>query len=305
MNLDALPHTVLLILAEFSVGSLIALLVADARGMVPSSYVKLSAAVIGVAAVLLLLSALNTSAANLGAYRLEDGLYGPIRGVAAAFFAIAVVYTMLAFAEKRELSLRVGTVGAIVGVVVVGLLAYQVSPPTWGFAGALLSLLVGMLALGFVNQAMILGHWYLVSTKLPGQPLVELTLILSVVMVVQAVLLVVNASIPVREVPDSTAVLAGSLGSNPAFWLRIGVGLLFPLALSFMAWKSSTEHSMMSATGLLYIAVRRSLGTPLRIYERRRSSEARPSRRSGDAPLRSKARRGRGRLGHGGAHPRL
>ena len=55
--------------------------------------------------------------------------------------------------------------------------------------------------------------------------------------------------------PESTALLAGSLGSNPAFWLRIGVGLLFPLVLAFMAWRSSTEHSMMSATGLLYIAV--------------------------------------------------
>ena len=45
------------------------------------------------------------------------------------------------------------------------------------------------------------------------------------------------------------------ISSNPAFWLRVGVGLLFPLALSFMAWRSSLEYSMMSATGLLYIAV--------------------------------------------------
>ncbi len=255
MNLDALPHAILLILAEFSVGSLIVVLIADARGMVPSSYVKLSAAVIASAAALMLLSAFNTSGADLGGYRLEDGLAAPIRGVAAAFLAISVVYTLLAFAEQRDLSLRVGTVGAIVGVAGVGMLAYQVSPPTWSFVGVLLSLVVGMLALGFVSQAMILGHWYLVSTKLPGQPLVELTFMLSIVMVVQAVLLIVNAAVPVREVPESTALLAGGLGSNPAFWLRVGVGLLFPLALSFMAWRSSVEHSMMSATGLLYIAV--------------------------------------------------
>ena len=35
MNLDALPHALLLILAEFSIGSLIAVLIADWRGMVP------------------------------------------------------------------------------------------------------------------------------------------------------------------------------------------------------------------------------------------------------------------------------
>jgi hypothetical protein len=41
---------------------------------------------------------------------------------------------------------------------------------------------------------------------------------------------------------------------NAAFWLRVGVGLLFPIALAVMAWRSSIERGMMSATGLLYIA---------------------------------------------------
>ena len=45
------------------------------------------------------------------------------------------------------------------------------------------------------------------------------------------------------------------LAQNPIFWLRLGVGLLFPLALAFMAWQSSIIRSMMSATGLLYIAM--------------------------------------------------
>lgn len=255
MDLDALPYTILLILAEFSAGSLIAVLAADGRGMVPSSYVKLSASIIGITALLMLLSALNIQESDIPGYNLEGGLFGPIRGVTAAFFAVSVVYTLLTYRESRALSLRVGALGAALGVAAIVLLAYQVSPPTWGFPGALLSLAVGTLALGFVSEAMILGHWYLVSPKLTGQPLVELTLTLSFVMVVQLVVVIVNAAVPVREVPESTAVLAGSLGSNPAFWLRMGVGLLFPLALAVMAWRSSAEHSMMSATGLLYIAV--------------------------------------------------
>ena len=255
MNLDALPQTVLLILAEFSVGSLIAVLVVDMRGLAPASYVKLSASIVGVAALLMLLSALNVSSAGLGGYRLEDGLFGPVSTFAAGFFAISLIYCALAFREARERALRIGVVGAILGVVLIGLLAYQVSPPTWGFLGALLSLLVGTLALGFVSESMLLGHWYLVTPKLESRPLEELTAVLVGVVAVQAVLVIVNAVIPVREVPETTALLAGSLGSNPAFWLRVGVGLLFPLALSFMAWRSSLEYSMMSATGLLYIAV--------------------------------------------------
>jgi hypothetical protein len=35
----------------------------------------------------------------------------------------------------------------------------------------------------------------------------------------------------------------------------VGIGIVFPLALAYMAYSSSKERSMMSATGLLYIAV--------------------------------------------------
>lgn len=255
MELEALPYTVLLILAEFSVGSLIAVLIADARGMVVASFVKLSAVLIVVSAALTLLAAANGGGSELGDYRLDEGLYGAVRGVFIAFLALSVPYALLVLGERRQLSLRAGALAVAVGLAGLGLLAYQISGPTWGFAGPLLSVLVGALALGLVSEAMVLGHWYLISPKLPGRPLQELTFLLLAVLAVQGALLVVNAAIPAREVPESAALLAGNLGSNPAFWLRVGVGLLFPLALAYMAWQSSREQSMMSATGLLYIAV--------------------------------------------------
>ena len=255
MNLDALEYAVLLILAEFSVGSLIAVLVIDARGMVAASYVKLSAGMVVAGAALALLAIVNVSGAELGGYQLDESLYGPVRGAIIAFLALAILYGWFVLRGNRSSSLRVGVLAAASGLVSLGLLAYQVSPPTWGFVGVLLSLLVGALALGLVNQAMILGHWYLVSPKLPGQPIQELTFVLVAVLAIQAILLIVNAAIPAREPPESTALLAGGLGSNPAFWLRVGVGLLFPLALAYMAWRSTLERAMMSATGPLYIAV--------------------------------------------------
>jgi hypothetical protein len=110
-------------------------------------------------------------------------------------------------------------------------------------------------------MAMTLGHWYLVTPRLPREPLEELTLLLLAVIVLQAVLLVINVAIPARETPDATAFVGGtSLGANPAFWLRISIGLIFPAALAWMSHVSSkgyprNEMAMMSATGLLYIAV--------------------------------------------------
>ncbi len=255
MELEALPYTLLIILAEFSAGSLIAVLIADARGMVVASFVKLSAVLVVTGAGLTLLVSFEASGSNFGGYRLDEGLYTPVRVAAAAFLALTLPYLVLVYRGRREASLRAGALAAATGLVALGLLAYQVSPPTWGFAGILLSLLAGALALGLVNESMVLGHWYLVSPKLPGKPLQELTFLLLAALLVQGGLLVLNAAIPARDAPDSTAVLAGSLASNPAFWLRVGVGLAFPIVLAYMAWQSSREHAMMSATGLLYIAV--------------------------------------------------
>ena len=255
MNLDALPYTLLLVLAEFSVGSLIAVLIADARGMVAASFVKLSAAIVLVGAALTLLTAVNVSGADVGGYRLDEALFGPVRGVFVAFLALMAPYAWFVLREQKRRSFAAGGVAVAAGLAGLVLLAYQVSPPTWGFAGALHSVLVAALALGLVSEAMILGHWYLVSPRLPGRPLQELTFLLLVVPLVQGVLLIVNAAVPARDVPESAALLAGGLSSNPAFWLRVGVGLLFPVALAYMAWRSSIERAMMSATGLLYIAV--------------------------------------------------
>jgi hypothetical protein len=79
--------------------------------------------------------------------------------------------------------------------------------------------------------------------------------------VLQGVLLIINVAVPARETPEATAFLGSTtLGTNPAFWLRIAIGLLFPAALTWMSHVSSkgyprNDMAMMSATGLLYIAV--------------------------------------------------
>jgi hypothetical protein len=108
---------------------------------------------------------------------------------------------------------------------------------------------------------MTLGHWYLVTPRLPREPLEELTLLLLGAIVLQAVLLAVNVALDPRETPEATAFVGStSLGANPAFWLRISIGLAFPALLAWMSHVSSkgypkNEMAMMSATGLLYIAV--------------------------------------------------
>jgi hypothetical protein len=262
MNLDALPYASFIVLTEFCVGCLIVCLFADWRGQVAASFVKFCAAMVSVAAVVLVLNGLALDPRTvIGGYRLHEDLATWVQAGSVVFLVASLPYTWLVLRERRQASMYAGLAASAVGLLLVGLTAYYVSLPTWGFAGTLMSLLAGTLAVGAVTIAMTLGHWYLVTPRLPRQPLEELTLLMIAAIALQAVLLVVNATISPRETPEATAFLGGTdLGTNPAFWLRIAIGLVFAGALGVMAYVSSrgypaNENAMMSATGLLYIAV--------------------------------------------------
>ena len=262
MNLDALPYTSFIVLLEFAVGSLLVCLFADWRGRVAASFVKFSAAMVTVAAGILFLNSLALDPKSaIGGYRLDDGALTPVKIATVAFLVTTLPYNWFLLKENRPMAMFTGVASAIAGGALIAVVAYYVSLPTWGYAGALLSITAGTLVVGLVVLAMTLGHWYLVTPRLPREPLEELTLLLVAAVALQGVLLVINVIIPAREVPDATAFLGSTtLGANPAFWLRITIGLLFPAALGYMSYISSrgypaNENAMMSATGLLYIAV--------------------------------------------------
>src|SRR5581483_3624070 len=222
MNLDALPYTSFIVLAEFCVGSLAVCVYAERRGRVAKSFVQFCAWMVVVGALVLLLNGLALDPnAIVGGYRLEDGLLRAVRIASAVFLALCLPYAVVTGREDGAPATAWAAPGLVSGAVLLGLTAYYVSLPTWGFAGMLLSILGGTLAVGAVVLAMTLGHWYLVTPRLPREPMEELTLIVLAAVALQALLLVINVFIPVRDAPDATAFLGSkTLEVNPAFWLR-------------------------------------------------------------------------------------
>ena len=123
-----------------------------------------------------------------------------------------------------------------------------------GVAGLLLQLAVLAAATGGVFAAMILGHWYLVTPKLPEAPLILLARILLGVLVVQVALFIVWQATGAG--PADVGPFASLVGPWALFvWLRLIIGLIFPLVVSFAAVQTARTRSMESATGLLYINV--------------------------------------------------
>jgi hypothetical protein len=108
--------------------------------------------------------------------------------------------------------------------------------------------------LGGVWAAMVLGHWYLVTPRLPEAPLVRLSRWLAVALAIQLGLFV--AWIGLGAGPGGSPAFAALVGPHALFvWLRLVVGLVFPLVVSWAAVQTARSRSMESATGLLYINV--------------------------------------------------
>ena len=108
--------------------------------------------------------------------------------------------------------------------------------------------------LGGVWASMILGHWYLVTPKLPELPLVRFSKWLGWALVVQLVLFAVWIGLGAG--PSGEPAFAALFGPWALFvWLRLLVGLVFPIVVSWAAVQTARSRSMESATGLLYINV--------------------------------------------------
>src|SRR5262249_53908679 len=123
-----------------------------------------------------------------------------------------------------------------------------------GAVALVVELAVLAIVLGGVWAAMVLGHWYLVTPRLPEAPLVRLSRWLAIAIAVQLGLFV--AWIAIGAGPAGTPAFAALVGPWALFvWLRLLVGLVFPLIVSWAAVQTARSRSMESATGLLYINV--------------------------------------------------
>ena len=184
----------------------------------------------------------------------QDPAFDVPRGAAlGAFVALAFVALLVrrrSAATASWLELAALTAGAL--TVVFGALGW--GGGALGAAALLVQLAVLFAATGGVFAAMILGHWYLVTPKLPEAPLILVSRILLGVMALQVTLFVVWVAVGAG--PASAGPFSALTGPGALFvWLRLIVGLVFPLIVSWAAVQTARTRSMESATGLLYINV--------------------------------------------------
>jgi len=254
VSAEALPHTLLILLIELTIGSLWITLYSDLRGEVTRGFVLTMALLIAVMAGLTYWTATSISwTDNIDGYLINQGWLRTIQHGLLAVLAAASVYAFGVFMGWDPIGRIAAIGGAIGGLIVVVALAAMLNPPVWFYLGGFAALLTGTLVMGAVSTSMIWGHWYLTEGSLPPRPLRELTLILISAIGLQTLFFVVNAVIPERTTP--IAAIGSGLLDNPMFYFRIGVGLIFSLVLAIFAFKTTQIRAMQSTTGLLYVCM--------------------------------------------------
>ena len=106
MNVDALPFTILILLAECAIGGLWVLVASDLRGMVAKSFVKFGAGLtLVMAAFTFWVAAKVQVSADVDGYPLDPAYMSGVRIALGVFFALTFPYLYLARRESRRVGL--------------------------------------------------------------------------------------------------------------------------------------------------------------------------------------------------------
>ena len=183
-----------------------------------------------------------------------DPAWDDPRRTALLAFVVLVIASPVVRRVGAGLGRAVDVAAAVAGVLTLIFGALAWGGGSLGVVALLLQLVVVSAATGGVFAAMTLGHWYLVTPKLPEAPLILLSRALLAVIAIQVALFAVWVGTGAG--PAGGAPLSALTGEWALFvWLRLIVGLLFPLIVSWAAVQTARTRSMESATGLLYINV--------------------------------------------------
>ena len=241
------------VLTALGVGSFAAVVVGRLRTDATKGYLGFTAFSAAVFALLAWLADTGLPVLSPDLALRADPTWDAARRVALlALAVIALVYAVRLFRGHRSFAVAAGGLVAAGAVLVTGALSWGGG----GLASLLLVVELGAISavLGGVWASMILGHWYLVTPKLPELPLVRFSRWLGWALVVQLVLF--GLWIGLGAGPSGSPAFAALFGPWALFvWLRLLVGLVFPIIVSWAAVQTARTRSMESATGLLYINV--------------------------------------------------
>ena len=186
----------------------------------------------------------------------------PVREVATGIAVTAAAAALVVAAVRRSegvdgFPLGIDLVAPAVGTVALVAAGLDAGGPP---ALAVVRTLIGAAFLGAVSDAMLLGHWYLVQPGLPRGPLLELVRWAGRLWPFELAVLLWPTGM--------VSVLAGTVDDGYGgllgwFWLACTVASIALVAATRAVLRERQYSAVMSATGLLYLAILTAFGMDL------------------------------------------
>jgi hypothetical protein len=131
--------------------------------------------------------------------------------------------------------------------------------PVWSFETFVypVGLFLSALLLGTVTVGMLIGHWYLIDTGQSLEPFIRIYKFFVAALVAQTMFLLISLALVYLFGKPATAAGLKVLWTEhlTLFMMRVIIGQLTPLSLSWMIWRTLLIPHTMAATGLFYMAL--------------------------------------------------
>ena len=238
MQLEAFLFVNWIFWVAITAGSMLVVGLSEILGGTTRGYRLFMAALLAVLAVIVVVSELwlpgGTAASGTADVR---------RPLVIGFAVLTGAYLVASIAKRPRSWLALGA--GVLGLAALVVLA--AAGGTRNEALFALQLVISAVALGSVFAAMLLGHWYLVTPKLSPTPLRRMMWLLLGALVVQGL------AFGLALVLVGTDPIQG--GVAWITWLRLGAGIVLPIAATVLAILASSAASLQASTGLLYIGL--------------------------------------------------
>lgn len=244
---EALAYINWVVLASLAIGAFALAYLLRQSSDASNGYVGFTAFSAGLLGVLLFFADQSLPAPVLLAIRASPSIDAPRR---AAILVFALLAFVAAIRMARGGTARwTGVTALLAGFAAEALAAFGWAADFLHAVPMLVQLLMLAVVSGGALGSVVLAHWYLVTPKISERPLVLTTRLLSAAIALQLVMFVTWQVVGTGGGP-----LSALTGPNALLvWLRLTIGIVFPLVLSYLAYRTAETRSMESATGLLYI----------------------------------------------------
>jgi len=238
MAIEALPVVNWIFWATLGAGSAIVVGLTELLGGTTRGYRLFMAGTLVVFAAVLLFSELNLVPGGFG-----DAYATTRRSLVWLVAGLVTAYLLASIARLPRSGLAVAA--GLAGITALAVLAAAGDTLSASLFAA--QLILAALALGAVSDAMLLGHWYLVTPRLSPAPLLRMMWLLLIVLLLQVIAFMI-AILAVSAGP-----LAGPIGWLT--WLRVLAGIGLPIVITVLAMLASRAASLQASAGLLYIGL--------------------------------------------------